>query len=176
MTLLVTVLLAACVAPPETQVDRTVEGPVATAAAVSIGYPDDAASFGLGASVFESRWEQLAVVPLGAPAVTRVGEEAVASGSAVAVDVVVEDGEVLIAQLTVVNAAGDDDEGRAASLIEAFVAAVVDGDPFRTVSDLGFGPDGGLFIEQAITTVPGRLTFFRASNEDTILVGVVGSP
>lgn len=167
----------ACVAPPENTVDRAVDGPVATSAAVSIGYPSDISPFGLEIADLEARWADLAVTPLGAPELVRVGDGEVAPGSSVALDVAVEGTGVLIAQLTVINEAGDDDEARAADLVAAFVEAITgsDLDTEGILSGLGFGDGGALFGEAAVVSVSGEYRFLRASNEDTILLGVVGS-
>ncbi len=168
------VLLAACVAPPETGVDRTVKGPVATAAAVSIGYGPDTAPLGVGLEDLSSAWRIGAVEPFGVAGVRVVGgdAEALDPAGAVSLDVVVTDDEVVIAQLTIVNEAGDEDEAVAAELVLVYLEAVGASDVW---AELGFGPDGGLYVETA-RSATSAVVVHRASNEDTVLLGAVGAP
>lgn len=162
-------VLVACVAPPETGVDRAVEGPVASAAAVSIGYGPDTAPLGVALDDLVTAWRSGAVDRFGVGEVRVVGE-APDDAEAVSLDVVVEDDRVVIAQLTIVNEAGDEDEVTAAELVRVFLDAVgVSG----AWEELGFGPAGGLYVE-ATRTYRSDVVVHRASNEDTVLLGAVG--
>lgn len=162
--------------------DLTAVGPHATNASARIVYPEEVPPLGIEYAEMARRWSVRVEQLEGVPELELVGGEpgspsAVAEdpGSGVAVDVIASDGTVELAQLTVVDGAGDeDDAGNAAAVLAFLEAAGLDSD--AVIAALGVDLDDLHADDQDVEQSyqgPGA-TVFYAANEDTVLVGVFG--
>lgn len=181
--LLLVMVLAACTPGGERDVDRSSIGPTATAGAVSINYPSAGKPLPLTADQLISRWNQTLEAELGAPpAVLSDGRiEAGVGNAPISMEAVVTDGAVSVVQLALIDGTGNDDELRSSAAVLAFLGLVLPegadaGEVDVAFGELGFGENGTLFDLAEEVYTSGGLTVYRASNEDTILLGAVTSP
>jgi len=157
-------------------------GPHATNSSVRIVYPDMVPPLGLAYDELADRWAEL-VEPIGGVPVLELqadpdgGPSAVAQDrrSGVAVDVIVADGSVTLAQLSVVDGAGEDDDVGNVAAVRAFLEAV-GLDATDVISRLGVDVDNLHGDDQDVEKryQGTAATVFYAANEDTVLVGVFG--
>ncbi len=181
LALLLVIGLAACTPGGERDVDRSPVGAKATAGAVSITYPPDSVALAIEPVTLVAAWDERFTNELGAaPAVaTNSRIEAGPVTDPISLEAVVSSGSVMVAQLALVDGAGDDDQARSASAVRSFLELVLmdnSADVSAAFVGLGFGEEGSLFALSENETRVGSVTLYRASNEDTILIGAVGSP
>jgi len=181
--LLLVIALVACTPGGERDVERSEVGPTATAGAVSITYPPAADALQLTADQLIARWSQTLEEELGAPpAVLSDGRiEAGAGNAPISLEAVVTADAVSVVQLALIDGSGDDDELRSSAAIMAFLGLILPegsnaSDVDAAFGELGFGENGTLFGLAENEYTVGGLTVYRASNEDTILLGAVASP
>ncbi len=176
--LVTVIVLSACGGTDDADIDLTAVGPHATAASTRIVYADDASPLGVGYESFEAGWVAMArsIDGLGELRETGRTEEAVSfvadtASSGIALDLVVEGGVIQVAQLTLVDGVGDEDEPHVYAAIEGFLDLVeVDFGAER----LGLTETEPLFLEREMTATGAGVTVYLASNEDSILVGAIG--
>lgn len=173
--------LVACTPGGERDVDRSAVGPKATAGAVSITYPPDTAPLTLNADDLVAGWNGAFAAELGTDtAVARASRiEAGSVTDPISLEAIVDTGAVVVAQLAVVDGAGDDDQARSTEAIQRFLGLLFPSsstDADAAFVGLGFGESGALFALSENAFQVGAVTIYRASNEDTILVGAVASP
>ncbi|MDH5503823.1 MAG: hypothetical protein OEY98_07345 [Acidimicrobiia bacterium] len=178
---LLVVGLAACTPGGERDVDRSPVGAKATAGAVSITYPPESVALEVGPAELAAAWDERFTDELGAaPALATTSRiEAGAVTDPISLEAVVSSGSVMVAQLALVDGVGDDDQARSASAVRRFLELVLmdnAADVSAAFIGLGFGEEGSLFALREAETEVRSVTFYRASNEDTILIGAVGSP
>ena len=174
---MVAVVLAACAPGGERDVDRSDVGATATAGAVSITYPAELGFLDLDPSDLAKRWQERIGVPFDAPMVNVTAGRADAGSinDPISLESIIDDGRLVVTQLAVVNGSGDDDEAVSADIVEAFLGLFVEAVDSSWIG-LGFGAEGVLFdLSEDAYEVAG-LSWYRASNEDTILIGVVRAP
>ena len=181
LALLLVIGLAACTPGGERDVDRSPVGPKATAGAVSITYPPDSVALAIEPATLVAAWDERFANELGAAQAVATNSriEAGPVTDLISLEAVVASGSVMVAQLALVDGAGDDDQARSASAVRGFLELVLMGnsaDVSAAFVGLGFGEEGSLFALSENETRVGSVTFYRASNEDTILIGAVGSP
>ena len=172
------VTLAACTPGGERDVDRSGVGATATAGAVSISYPPDATRLAMTGDELAAGWDRSFVGPYEAPSLVLTDDRADAGGATdrISLEAIVVDGGVAVAQLALIDGAGDDDAAETAEILMDFLRLVAGDDAEEVFEGLAFGPDGVLFGLSENEANVGEFRFFRASNEDTILIGVVGAP
>lgn len=181
MALLLVMALAACTPGGERDVDRSAVGPKATAGAVSINYPGDGVSLAIEPEALVAAWDERFTDEFGAAQAvgTRSRIEAGAVTDPISLEAVVSDESVMVVQLALVDGAGDDDQALSTSAVREFLELLLANSPADVDAafvGLGFGGDGALFALSENETQVGSLRLYRASNEDTILLGAVGSP
>lgn len=159
--------------------DLTGPGPHATGAAVRIVYPETSPALGVSYVDLAARWDAAAAEVDGAVPLRLANGTAVAEsdGSGVALDVIITDGEVDVAQLSVTDGAGDEDDAANRAAVEAFIGAV-GLDPATAMAGLGV-PPGPVHVDdqdvEAVFEGDGTVILY-AANEDTVLVGAIGGP
>ncbi len=180
---LLTIALVACTPGGERDVDRSSVGPTATAGAVSIMYPPAGNALDLTVDQLISGWSETLEAELGAPPAVLVDGriEAGAGNAPISLEAVVADEAVSVVQLALIAGSGDDDELRSSAAVLAFLGLILpEGSDANAVDtafgELGFGENGTLFGLAETEYAFGGTTVYRASNEDTILLGVVASP
>lgn len=174
---LVAMVLGACTPGGERDVDRSEVGATATAGAVSINYPDAPGFLDLEPSDLAQRWQERVSEPFDAPTVNVTAGRADAGSlnDPISLESIIDDGRLAVTQLAVVNGSGDDDEAVAVEIVEAFLGLLVE-DVDSALTGLGFGADGVLFdLSEDAYEIAG-ISLYRASNEDTILIGAVSTP
>ena len=181
LALLLVVGLAACTPGGERDVDRSPVGPKATAGAVSITYPPDSVALEIEPATLVEGWDERFTDELGAAQAVATNSriEAGPVTDPISLEAVVSSGSVMVAQLALVDGTGDDDQARSTSAVRSFLELVLMGnsaDVSAAFVGLGFGEEGSLFALSEEQIQIGSVTFYRASNEDTILIGAVGSP
>lgn len=155
------------------------EGPYARATVVGINYPPGAPQVGRDIGAFASDWMSLTervdkLAPLVEdPEGTMWVAESDVSG--IALDVVVDRDVIVLAQLQMIDAAGDGDEAAAAEVLDQFLSFLGVGDSSAALEQLGVVAADPLFAERAEILEIGDVTIYLASNEDTVLVGVTGA-
>ena len=130
VALLIVVLLGAC-GGPEPEPDLSAVGPHSTASSTRIVYDEKAPPLGISFASFESGWSDLAASVDGAVDL-REGERngdqityvAETETSGIALDVVVESGEIQIAQLALVDAVGDEDDPQVLAAVIGFLSLI----------------------------------------------------
>lgn len=175
------VTVVACTPGGERDVDRSEDGATATAGAVSITYPSDFGPLAIDPASLVAGWNEAFVGSLGGPEAVATADRIVAGSGLdpISLEAVVDSDEVSVAQFALVNGANDDDQTRSADAVQKFLELMlrpIGGDTAAASAGLGFGESGVLFGLSENEYVIGSMTFYRASNEDTILIGVVGSP
>lgn len=181
VALFLVVGLAACTPGGERDVDRSQIGAKATAGAVSITYPPETVALEIGPAALAAAWDGRFTDELGAARAVATNSriEAGAVTDPISLEAVVSSGSVMVAQLALVDGVGDDDQARSASAVRGFLELILmdeSADVSAAFIGLGFGEDGSLFALSEAEIEVGSVTFYRASNEDTILIGAVGSP
>jgi len=182
LLLLMTLLAASCGVADNfvgelTAIDPS-DGPYARSAVVGINYPAGAPQVGVDIDSLVAEWGSLAEQVDNLPMLVEMDGESMwvaeSDASGVALDVIVNQDVVVLAQLQIVDAAGESDESAAALVLSEFLAALNVGDPTGVFDQLGIADP--LFSERSETLEVGELTIYLASNKDTILVGVTGAP
>lgn len=181
VALFLVVGLAACTPGGERDVDRSQIGAKATAGAVSITYPPETVALEIGPAALAAAWDGRFTDELGAARAVATNSriEAGAVTDPISLEAVVSSGSVMVAQLALVDGVGDDDQARSASAVRGFLELILmdeSADVSAAFIGLGFGEEGSLFALSEAEIEVGSVTFYRASNEDTILIGAVGSP
>lgn len=153
-------------------------GPRATEGAASIDYPPDAPPLGVPVDQWIAAWgDPAGLAPLevvGVEGDTEFWATETRAGISVAVDLAVVDGVVAVAQLSVENAAGDEDDAVLVDeIIPAFLAA--SGEP-RLQSRLGMDDPETLFGDEPreATETEGGVTGYLAVNRFMFVLGAVG--
>ena len=174
---MVAMVLAACTPGGERDVDRSEVGATATAGAVSITYPAEPGFLALDPSDLAEQWQERIADPFDAPTVNVTAGRADAGSvnDPISLESIVDEGRLVVTQLAVVNGSGEDDEAVSAEIVEAFLGLLVE-DVDSAMAGLGFGADGVLFDLSEDGYEVAGLSLYRASNEDTILIGVVRTP
>lgn len=173
--------LVACTPGGERDVDRTPIGPKATAGAVSITYPPDTAPMTIKSEALVAGWNDAFVDDLGAAeAVATLSRiEAGSVTDPISLEAVVDSGAAVVVQLAVIDGAGDDDQARSTQAIKRFLELLFPNSPADAEAafvGLGFGEEGTLFVLSEDEFQLSGISVYRASNEDTILLGAVASP
>lgn len=181
LALFLVIGLAACTPGGERDVDRSQLGPKATAGAVSILYPPESVALEIEPAALVAAWDERFTNELGtAQAVaTNSRIDAGTVTDPISLEAVVSSSSLMVVQLALVDGAGDDDQARSTSAVRSFLELVLmdnSADVSAAFVGLGFGEEGSLFALSENETRVGSVTFYRASNEDTILIGAVGSP
>lgn len=181
VAVLLVIGLAACTPGGERDVDRSQVGAKATAGAVSITYPPGSVALEVGPAALVAGWDERFADQLGAARAVATNSriEAGAVTDPISLEAVVSSGSVMVAQVALVDGVGDDDQARSASAVRHFLELVLMDDAAGVSAafiGLGFGEEGALFALSEAETKVRSVTFYRASNEDTILIGAVGSP
>jgi len=183
LLVLVALLLAGCgvaddIAGELTAIDPS-EGPYARATVVGINYPAGAPQVGRDIVTFVSEWTSLTERVDDLAPLVEDSEGAMwvaeSDGSGIALDVVVDREIIVLAQLQIIDAAGDGDEVTAAEVIDEFLAFLGVDDSSAALEQLGVISVDPLFAERAEILEIGDVTIYLASNEDTVLVGVTGA-
>lgn len=181
LALLLVIGLAACTPGGERDVDRSQVGPKATAGAVSINYPPDSVSLAIEPEALVAAWDAGFTNELGAAQAVATNSriEAGAVTDPISLEAIVSADSVMVVQLALVDGPGDDDQPRSTSAVREFLMLLLPDSPADVDAafvGLGFGEEGMLFALSENETRVGSVRFYRASNEDTILLGAVGSP
>ena len=160
------------------------EGAYARPTVVGINYPVEALPVGTPIEDLVIAWDNFAGTTPDVPTLVESSRDgdvvmyvAESEYSGVALDVVATAGVVTIAQLQVIDAAGEGDEQAAADTLREFLSVMGVAEPAVVLDALEIAPTDGLFLERVgSTTVIGdsTRTVYIASNEDTILLGVTG--
>lgn len=158
--------------------DLTAVGAHATAASARIVYPESAPPLGVVYETFAAGWADLAETVDGVTELRessrdgdRITYVADTDASGVALDVVVVDATIEVAQLTLVDAVGDEDEPHLVAAVAGFLDLI--GMTLDAATLLP--PDEPLFAEREFATTESTVALYLASNEDSILVGAIGA-
>ncbi len=184
--LVVALLLAACGLVGDDlgqeENELTEVGPHATNSSARIVYPDVVTPLGRSYEETAASWSQLVANIEGVPTLvlTPEGEEgptAVAESplSGVAIDVIAPRGSITLAQLSVIDGAGDEDDAGNVAAVLAFLEAL-GLDASAVIDGLGVDLDDLHGDDQDVEKIYQGVnaSVFYAANEDTVLVGVFG--
>lgn len=176
-------VLAACGGLEDLTAIDPSEGAYARSTVVGINYPANALPVGAPIGDLVAAWgiyaeandlPQLVETSRDGDVVTYVAES---TTSGVALDVIATSDLITIAQLQVIDAAGEGDEQAAVDTLREFLAMMGVANADAVLESLTLVSTEALFLERAESTaVSGEVTrtVYVASNEDTILLGVTG--
>lgn len=172
-------ILASCSSTQEPSANLTGVGPHATEASTRIVYAEDASPLGVPLAAFAEGWSRLAIEVAGLGELVEASSAdglvtylAESPASGVSLDIVAREDVIQVAQLTAIDGVGDSDEPEVRAAIDGFLALI------------GAGFDGGgldlvdgqpLFAEREVDASIPTMAVYLASNEDSILVGAIGT-